>query len=81
MEFDVPTYNNTEYEIKRVIDNFPKSFELEKAPLLRVELHYIEGQKTMLLVDSHHIVLDGIALNNLIPGPFTHLPFIAVFSP
>ena len=66
IEFDVPIYNNTEDEMKKVIENFSKPFELENAPLLRVELHYIEGQKTMLLVDSHHIVLDGIALNNLI---------------
>ena len=29
MEFDVPTYNNTEDEMKKVIENFSKPFELE----------------------------------------------------
>ena len=34
--------------------------------MIRVEVHYIDNKKTMLLVDSHHIIMDGMSLNNLI---------------
>ena len=53
-------------ELKKIIDNFPRPFKLEKEPLIRVELHYIDNRKTLLLVDSHHIIMDGTSLNNLI---------------
>lgn len=66
IEFDIPVYENTEKEIKEIVDNFSKPFELGKEPLFRVELHYIDGKKTLLLVESHHIVMDGTSLNNLI---------------
>lgn len=66
IEFDVPVYNNTEKEIQKVVDNFSKPFELDKKPLIRAELHYIDNKKTLLLVESHHIVMDGTSLNNLI---------------
>ena len=66
VKLSVPVYHNSEDEVKEIINNFSKPFELEKAPLLRVELHYINNEKTLLLVDSHHIVMDGTSLNNLI---------------
>jgi len=66
VEIKIPVYNHTEKQIPKVIKDFAKPFELDKAPLLRVELHYIENKKTLLLIDSHHIVMDGISLNNLI---------------
>lgn len=66
LEFDVLVYQNTENEIQGIVKNFSKSFELDKDPLIRVELHYIDNKKTLLLVESHHIIMDGIALNNLI---------------
>ena len=66
MKFEVPTYNNGQKEIQEIIHKFSKPFELEKEPLFRVELHYIDNKKTLLLVESHHIIMDGISLNNLI---------------
>lgn len=66
IEFDIPVYYNTESEIQEIVDNFSKPFELEKGVLLRVELHYIDNKETMLLVESHHTVMDGTSLNNLI---------------
>ena len=66
IEIEIPTYYNTENEIQEIIDNFSKPFDLEKGVLLRVELHYIDNKKTMLLVESHHTVMDGTSLNNLI---------------
>ena len=51
--------------IKKLVNNFPKAFDLQFAPLLRVEVHYI-NDKTLVLIDSHHIILDGTSLNLLI---------------
>ena len=49
-------------DIQVMVDNFPKYFDLDFAPLLRVELHHI-NDKSLLLIDSHHIILDGSSLN------------------
>ena len=32
------------------------------APLLRVAVYYLDNEKTMILIDSHHIVMDGSSL-------------------
>ena len=64
----INTYKNkdiTRNNISTLINAFPKSFDLEFAPLLRVELHYIKDG-TLILVDSHHIILDGTSLNILL---------------
>ena len=66
IEFEMPVYNNKTEEIQKIIKNFSKPFALEKAPLIRVELHYIDKKKTLLLLESHHIAIDGTGLNNLI---------------
>lgn len=59
MEFSIPIFKNTENEINNIVNNFVKPFNIDKAPLLRVELHYIDNQKTLLLLDTHHIIRDG----------------------
>ena len=66
IDFNVATYNNTSDEIAEIISKFTKPFKLDKAPLFRIELHYIDSSKTLLLIDSHHIIMDGISLNILI---------------
>lgn len=66
VEFSIPIFKNTENEINNIVNNFVKPFNIDKAPLLRVELHYIDNQKTLLLLDTHHIIMDGTALNNLV---------------
>ncbi len=66
VEFSIPIFKNTESEINNIINNFVKPFKIDKAPLIRVELHYIDNNKTLLLLDTHHIIMDGTALNNLV---------------
>lgn len=66
INFNIPVYHNTESEIQNIQNNFSKPFDLEKDLLLRVELHFIDNKKTLLLVESHHIAMDGTSLNNLI---------------
>ena len=66
VNFDIATYNNTSEEVDEIISKFAKPFKLDKAPLFRIELHYIDNSQTLLLIDSHHIIMDGISLNILI---------------
>jgi amino acid adenylation domain-containing protein len=46
-----------------VIKNFIRPFDLSRAPLLRVGLVRLEGQRPILLVDIHHIITDGISMD------------------
>ena len=70
VDFAVESFNNTSSEIDSLVNNFAKPFDLEKAPLLRVEIHYIDNKETLLLFDSHHIVMDGVSLNILVNDLF-----------
>lgn len=63
---EILTFENSSSEISNLVNNFAKPFDLSKAPLLRIELHYIDNCKTLLLLDSHHIIMDGTSLNILI---------------
>ncbi len=66
VDLKLPIYQNKEEDIPSIIENFAKPFNLEKAPLLRIEIHYIENKKTLLLFETHHIIMDGTSLNNMI---------------
>ena len=66
VDFAISIFNNTSTEKDAIIKNFSKPFDLENAPLLRVELHYLDNNQTLLLIDSHHIVIDGVSMNVLI---------------
>ncbi|GKX65197.1 non-ribosomal peptide synthase/polyketide synthase [Inconstantimicrobium mannanitabidum] len=62
---------NENGNIKDIINNFVRPFDLEKAPLLRVEL-VENNEKYYLLVDMHHIISDGLSMEILI-NEFTEM--------
>jgi len=62
IEFEIPVYYNTTEEINEIIKKFSKPFKLEGELLIRAEVHFIDDKCTMLLVDSHHIIMDGMSL-------------------
>ena len=66
VDFSINTYNSKYENIEEIKKSFSKPFDLSKAPLLRVELHYFENNTTLLLIESHHIVMDGISFNILL---------------
>ena len=66
IHIDIPVFYNKENEIKEIEEKFKRPFSLEKAPLIRVEIHYIDNKKTLVLMETHHIVMDGTSLNNFI---------------
>lgn len=54
------------FDLSEITRDFVKPFKLDAAPLLRVKLYYLRNNKTIMLIDTHHIIMDGKSLNNLI---------------
>jgi amino acid adenylation domain-containing protein len=48
-------------DIKKIINQFIRPFDLGKTPLLRVSLVKISEDKHLLLLDIHHIISDGVS--------------------
>jgi amino acid adenylation domain-containing protein len=44
---------------EEIMKNFIRSFDLSKAPLLRVGLFRVEKHRHVLMLDMHHIITDG----------------------
>lgn len=63
LQLNIPVFSNSESEIDKLINDYPKHFDLGSCPLIRVSIHFIDNVKTLILVDSHHIVMDGTSLN------------------
>ncbi|NIM16717.1 MAG: amino acid adenylation domain-containing protein [Candidatus Aminicenantes bacterium] len=59
VDFEVQYYEADETGARELVKGFVKSFDLSKAPLLRVGLIKIEMNKYILMVDMHHIITDG----------------------
>lgn len=66
VSLDINFYYDTENNLTIIKNNFPKPFDLSKAPLFRVSVYYLDNEKTLILVDSHHIIVDGTSLNIMI---------------
>lgn len=49
-----------------IVREFVRPFELDKAPLLRVELVEEAEEKNLLLFDMHHIISDGVSMDILV---------------
>lgn len=50
-------------EIDGIINNFIQVFDLNQAPLMRVQLVKLEDMKHIFMVDMHHIITDGLSVN------------------
>lgn len=62
---DIDIFNDSERNLNKIVNAFPQPFDLSKAPLLRVNVVFLDDQKTLILLDTHHIIMDGISLNIL----------------
>lgn len=71
VDFEIDYYYATMDEVNSVIDKFIKPFNLLKAPLMRVALIKSEGNKTILVIDMHHIISDGWSVAVLLQELFT----------
>lgn len=52
---------NSESTVKDIAENFSRPFDLGVAPLIRVGLVKLSTEKYLLLLDSHHIITDGVS--------------------
>lgn len=66
LQIQIDTQTILEKDIPNILENFCQPFELDKLPLLCIKLYQIENKKSLLLLDSHHILLDGTSLILLI---------------
>ncbi|MGX5439995.1 amino acid adenylation domain-containing protein [Bacillus thuringiensis] len=49
-------------KIDDIINEFVKPFDLEKAPLLRVEIVRVKEDEYIIALDMHHIISDGVSM-------------------
>lgn len=63
VNIDVNVFNDTTDNLNNILQNCQKPFDLEKDLLLRCSIYYLDNTKTLLLIDSHHIALDGVSLD------------------
>ncbi|MCX6579065.1 MAG: amino acid adenylation domain-containing protein [Candidatus Aminicenantes bacterium] len=57
-----PTFFQKGGPPEAIIKSFIRTFDLSKAPLMRVGLLRIEESKHLLIVDIHHIIADGTSM-------------------
>ncbi|GAB5525199.1 MAG: hypothetical protein Roseis2KO_30710 [Roseivirga sp.] len=61
MAFDLEHLQAKPNEVRDVIEQFVRPFDLENGPLLRVGLIRLNQQEHVLLLDMHHIISDGFS--------------------
>lgn len=66
INLNIEFIKNKNINVQKTINNFAKPFNLENAPLLRIKVHYLKNKETLILLDTHHIVVDGTSLSILI---------------
>jgi amino acid adenylation domain-containing protein len=66
VDFEIAHFQSDETGVDAIIRKFIRPFDLSAAPLLRVGLIEIGPQQYFLMVDTHHIVTDGISQGVLV---------------
>ncbi len=61
VEFELVYLEAKENEVKEIIKDFLKPFDLSIAPLLRVGFIKLEEKKHLLIFNMHHIISDGVS--------------------
>ena len=54
-----------EDEAKRQVANFIRPFDLHQSPLFRIGLIRLSANKTVLIMDVHHLIFDGVSMGIL----------------
>src|SRR5690606_32356714 len=69
VQFSIKTIEK-EGSIQEISESFVKPFDLSEPPLLRVGLKRISDTEHILIIDTHHIISDGITNSILIKELF-----------
>ncbi|NOQ27508.1 MAG: amino acid adenylation domain-containing protein, partial [Bacteroidales bacterium] len=59
--FKIEKYSIDKSEENEMHNRFVKPFDLSRAPLLRVAIVEIRGERSLLMIDIHHIISDGVS--------------------
>ncbi|WP_143569901.1 condensation domain-containing protein, partial [Tenacibaculum agarivorans] len=70
VDFSIEEYAGD--DIDAVMSDFVRPFDLSKGPLLRAGLLRLPGEESILLIDMHHIIIDGVSLE-LVKTEFSDL--------
>jgi amino acid adenylation domain-containing protein len=66
IQFEIK-YSQLEGEkVQKTVNQFVKAFDLSRPPLFRVELIHTEDNKSILLLDMHHIITDALSLELMV---------------
>ena len=66
IEFNLEIIDTEISNETQICNDFVKPFNLEKAPLIRAMLVKYENNTSMLLLDLHHIIIDGTSMKTLL---------------
>lgn len=66
LEIDIPIFEADEEDVKLIAKEFIKPFDLSTAPLIRVGIIKVSPEKSILMVDMHHIISDLISYKIII---------------
>ncbi|MDQ0416436.1 amino acid adenylation domain-containing protein/non-ribosomal peptide synthase protein (TIGR01720 family) [Croceifilum oryzae] len=61
VSFSIARMKSTEQEAKRLVEEFVRPFHLNEAPLLRAAMIQIDSEESLLLLDMHHVISDGVS--------------------
>jgi tyrocidine synthetase-3 len=61
VDFKIKEISIEKDKVDDVKGKFIHSFNLSKAPLLKVAIVEIEGEESLLMIDMHHIISDGVS--------------------
>lgn len=65
VDLSIRYYESDKVQAKKVIDSFITPFDIQSAPLWRVGVIKIGENKSILVIDLHHIIVDGISCDIL----------------
>lgn len=66
------THINTS-DLKEIVKAFVRPFDLDSVPLFRVGIVSMPENKTVLVIDIHHIISDGYSLSNVLTNELLSL--------
>ena len=61
LNIDIEYTEGAEDQMRELVTNFIKPFDLGQAPLLRVALAKVNPNRHLLMFDLHHIIADGVS--------------------
>jgi amino acid adenylation domain-containing protein/non-ribosomal peptide synthase protein (TIGR01720 family) len=56
-------FSSDEAGVPLIVENFIRPFDLHAGPLMRIGLIQLTGSEWILMVDTHHIITDGVSEN------------------